>query len=188
MHSRSVLQLAVCLLLGAALSIGCSTNAPSYHEQAETPGMIFVVNGTMKPQTRYHGATDFGVVLTQYLAGSLQERGAEARAVPRGEAPPTSGRFVATEDLLEVNPGSWNVRFWTIFGPGGALIRAHVSLRDLKAKSLLYEKTYMVRSSSRQFEEGILRRILAKISWIAARDLARQLQEARVSAGQYKTP
>jgi len=173
---RSILWGPLLAATAGILTLGCSTNVPFYRPLADSTDTIFVVNGPMKPQTSFDNATDFGSLFTKYLAGSLQARALSARAVPRGEAPPPTAGLLATADILEMDPGSWNLRFWIGFGAGRATIHAHVSLRDMEGKSLLFEKVYQARSLTWQFRENILRRILAKISRTAARDIGREIR------------
>jgi hypothetical protein len=173
---RSVL---VPVLAVACTVFGCSTNRPLYSPPTVTPETVFVVPGAMSDAFRYGGSTDFGSLFAEYLAGALQARGISAVSVPRGEDSATSAHSIVTCDLIEVDPGSWNLRFWIGFGAGRALIRARATLREASQESLVYDHEYRARSLTWQSQERILRRTLSKIARSAAADLSTHLRPSR---------
>jgi hypothetical protein len=158
--------------------LGCSTNAPPYSAPVATPETVFVVPGPVNDASLYDGPTDFGALFAEYLAGALQARGISALAVPRGGTYPQSARFVVTGHLIDVDPGSWNLRFWIGLGAGRALIQARTTLRDATQQSLAYDHTDRSRSLTWQSEENILRRALSKLARAAASDLVVHLRPA----------
>jgi len=129
-------------------------------------------------EVRYSGSTDFGVLLSEYLAGALQENGIAAVAVPPGAAVPSHARAIVRGTLTTLDPGSWNLRFWVGFNAGRALIAARVELQQPPGTEV-FAQSYTARSQTLQFSESILRRVASKLARSAAKDIGLYLQARR---------
>ena len=122
----------------------------------------------------YTGPTDFEILFAEYIAGALQERGVVARVVQIDSETPTSVDYVFDGDLLAIDPGSWNLRFWIGLGAGRGLINARGRLTEVRTGDVLINETLRARSNTWQFQENILRRICSKI----ARSFAKKVEVA----------
>jgi hypothetical protein len=160
----------------ACTASGCATNVPRYSASAVALETVFVVPGDVDAHPEYAGSSDFGVLFAEYLAGALQSHGISAFAVSRGATVPQSARFVLTGDILEMDSGSWNRRFWLGFGAGRASIRTRITLKDATRQVVSYTRIYKRGSITLHFEENIQRRILGRIAKSVATNLAARIQ------------
>ncbi|HXV37129.1 MAG TPA: DUF4410 domain-containing protein [Myxococcota bacterium] len=166
-------------LLAASFSLGCSIDAPIYSAPVPEPVRAVVVVEPNRAALEYEGPTDFDALFAEYLAGALQELGIAAVVASRNSSAESPAPVVVTAQLFAVDPGSWNLRFWIGYGAGRASIRASITAIGAPDEPPLFYKLYVARSITWQFEENILRRVLAKIARAAALDLAPRLGSSR---------
>lgn len=169
------------VLLAASLAMGqlaCSTNAPFYSPRGgEEGGTVFVLPfDRVESKGQYVGTTDFGTLFSEYLAGALQELGIAALALGRGAEVPEAADLVVRGTLLDLDPGSWILRFFPSFGAGRAFIKANVRLEEPSDGRVVYENERQARSLTWQFQENILRRVSSKLTRALAAEIAREVR------------
>lgn len=169
------------VLLAASLAMGqlaCSTNAPFYSPRGgEEGGTVFVLPfDRVESKGQYVGTTDFGILFSEYLAGALQERGIAALALGRGAEVPEAADLVVRGALLDLDPGSWGLRFFPSFGAGRAFVKARVRLEEGPQGGVLLERQDQARSLTWQFQENILRRVSSKLARAFAREIGREVR------------
>jgi hypothetical protein len=173
-------SLAPVFLVGtfALCQLGCSTNAPPYSPSSGAGAdTVFILPFDQQESLdQYGGPTDFGTLFSDYLAGALQERGIPAVAVPRAAELPQHAHLVVRGTLLDVDPGSWNLRFWIGFGAGRAFVKARVRLEEGPQGGVLLERQDQARSLTWQFQENILRRVSSKLARAFAREIGREVR------------
>jgi len=125
--------------------------------------------------TDYHGPTDFGRILAEYIAGSLQQDGYRAVAVPRDAPLPAGTRYVFDGSIQALDSGSWNLRFWIGFGAGHSLVNASGTLTEVATGKAVLVESHRARSNTWQFQENILRRTCARIARAFAADIKKAL-------------
>lgn len=169
------------VLLAASLAMGqlaCSTNAPFYSPRGgEEGGTVFVLPfDRVESKGQYVGTTDFGILFSEYLAGALQERGIAALALGRGAEVPEAADLVVRGALLDLDPGSWNLRFFPGCGAGRAFVKANARLEEPSDGRVVYENERQARSLTWQFQENILRRVSSKLTRALAAEIAREVR------------
>jgi Domain of unknown function (DUF4410) len=112
----------------------------------------------------YTGPTDFGRLFAEYLAGALQAQGVRAVVVPADEPLPPDIAYVIDGELIHVDPGSWNLRFWIGFGAGRAAVAARTRITNVQTNTHLFDDTQNAHSATWQFQESILRRCAASLA------------------------
>jgi hypothetical protein len=171
----SAVPMSALLLLSLS---ACSTNAPAYVANVDrSRGEVVAVrhfDASLAP-LNYEGQTDFGTIMAEYVAGALQEQGIQAVAVAVGEPLPANTEIEVQVDLLYLEPGSWNLRFWIGFGAGRALVTARASLFAVQDGELVVEVTRRAKSNTWQGAERILRRTCARVARAIAADLRKEI-------------
>jgi hypothetical protein len=169
------------VLLAASLAMGqlaCSTNAPFYSPRGgEEGGTVFVLPfDRVESKGQYDGTTDFGTLFSEYLAGALQERGIAALALGRGAEVPEAADLVVRGALLDLDPGSWGLRFFPGCGAGRAFVKANARLEEPSDGRVVYENERQARSIAWAFQEKILRRVSSKLTRALAAEIAREVR------------
>jgi hypothetical protein len=140
-------------------------------------GTVFVLPfDRVESKGQYVGTTDFGTLFSEYLAGALQERGIAALALGRGAEIPRDAYLVVRGTLLDLDPGSWNLRFWVGFGAGRAFVKANARLEEPSDARVVHKSERQARSLTWQFQENILRRVSSKLTRALAAEIAREVR------------
>ena len=167
-------------------AIGCSTKTPHYFTPSSGRPIEVAVRHfkTDLAAVQYDGPTDFGALIAENIAGAFQERGITAIAISRETPMPDSVRYEFDGDLLKIDPGSWNLRFWVGFGAGNATVSARGWLRDLQTEDVLIDETRHARSNTWQYEENILRRACSKVARSFAHLSVRSIPKSKPRPGE----
>jgi len=181
MGPRSIARIrAIGRAIGIAASlaaVACSTNAPPYRESiaGETLDIAVRYLRTDGMSTDYRGSSDFGRILAEYIAGSLQQDGYRAVAVPRDAPLPAGTRYEFDGALQTLDSGSWSLRFWIGFGAGHALVGATGTLTDVATGRAVLTEVHRGRSNTWQGQENILRRTCSRVARAFAADIRKAL-------------
>jgi hypothetical protein len=166
------------IALAAALAaVACSTNAPHYRDSIDGETLDIAVRywRTEGIAPDYRGPTDFGRILAEYIAGSLQPDGYRAVAVPRDAPLPAGTRYVFDGSIQTLDPGSWSLRFWIGFGAGHSLVNASGTLTEVATGKAVLVDSQRARSNTWQGQENILRRTCARVARAFAADIKKAL-------------
>jgi len=178
---RSIARIrAIGRALGIAASlaaVACSTNAPPYRESiaGETLDIAVRYWRTEGMSTDYRGSSDFGQILAENIAGSLQQDGYRAAAVPRDAPLPAGTRYEFAGSFQTLDSGSWNLRFWIGFGAGHALVGATGTLTEVASGKVVLTETHRGRSNTWQGQENILRRTCSRVARAFAADIRKAM-------------
>jgi hypothetical protein len=166
------------LIACSVAAVACSTNAPPYSESIAGETLDIAVRHwrTDKMDTDYSGPTDFGQILAEYIAGSLQENGYRAVAVPRDAPLPAGTRYEFDGSFETLDSGSWNLRFWIGFGAGHAIVNASGTLTEVASGKTVLREAQRARSNTWQFQENILRRTCSRVARAFAKDIKKTVQ------------
>ena len=157
----------VTALLLCCLCCGCAINAPYYRpsEGADSKdGLIMVEYFDMThAKNSYKGKSDFSRIITEYVAGALQERGFQAVTVERQNAQ-VSGKYRITGEITKFDQGNFQGRFWVGLGLGMARISTQVVLTRVSDNTEIIRVKDTVSSCVLRSTESILRRVCASLS------------------------
>jgi hypothetical protein len=155
------------ILIACSLAaVACSTNAPPYRESVAGDAVEIAVRHwrTDRMAGDYSGSSDFGQILAEYIAGSLQALGYRAVAIPRDASLPAGAVYEFDGSLETLDSGSWNLRFWIGFGAGHSLVNASGTLTEIATGKTVLDERLRARSNTWQFQENILRRTCSRIA------------------------
>jgi len=169
------------LIATSIAAVACSTNAPPYRAPIPGDSVEIAVRHwrTDIVATDYSGSSDFGQILAEYIAGSLQALGYRAIAIPRNASLPAGTAYVFDGAFENLDSGSWNLRFWIGFGAGHALVNASGTLSEVASGKIIVQRTLRARSNTWQFQENILRRTCSRIARAFAKNAQAALRHER---------